>query len=109
LAVVRARPVASVNELLIAEDARFSRLASVVIITPTTDESWVPQCRALANRGVFTSTVLLEANTFGPAPTSILLVASLAAASIPTYLIKCGEPLAAALAQPTSLARRPPR
>jgi uncharacterized protein (DUF58 family) len=109
LAVVRSSGRARLDELMVAEDQRFSRQASVVIITATTQERWVTQCRALANRGVFTSAVLLEANTFGPADSSILLVASLAAASIPTYLIKCGEPLAAALAQPTSLARRPAR
>jgi len=106
LAVVRARQGMSLDELLIAEDARFSRLASVVVLTPTTAEGWVPQCRALANRGVFTSAVHLEASTFGPAPTSILLVASLAAASVPTYLVKRGEPLAASLAQPNGFGQR---
>jgi hypothetical protein len=43
---------------------------------------------------------LMESNTFGSQEASILLVASLAAGSVPTYLVKRGEPLASALAQP---------
>jgi uncharacterized protein (DUF58 family) len=100
LAVVRIRKSEPLHELLVSEDARFGRMASVVVITATTDEAWVSQVRALSRRGVFTSAVLMESNTFGSQEASILLVASLAAGSVPTYLVKRGEPLASALAQP---------
>ncbi len=109
LAVVRTVSGEPLHELLIAEDSRFGRMASVVAITPTTEEAWVAHCRTLSNRGVFTSAVLVEGSTFADAPASILLVASLAAASIPLYLVKRGEPLAAALAQPRLANQRPVR
>ncbi len=109
LAVVRATSSTSLDELLISEDGRFSRRSSVVVITATTEEQWVRQCRSLVNRGVSASAVLLEAGTFGGAPGSIFLVAALAAASIPTYLVKRGESLAVALSRPSTFAPHPVR
>ena len=45
-------------------------------------------------------TILVEAATFGPAPSTLLLVSSLAAAHVPTYLVKRGDRLELSLASP---------
>jgi hypothetical protein len=49
---------------------------------------------------VRTTAVLIEAATFGQAPSTLLLVSSLAAAHIATYLVKRGDALEQALASP---------
>lgn len=100
LAVVRATRSEPIDELLASEELRFRRQNMVVVITPSTEEGWVASCRALRARGIYTSAVVLEASTFGRAPSSLLLVSTLAAAAVPTYLVKRGERLDAALAQP---------
>jgi hypothetical protein len=43
------------------------------------------------------SAILVEAATFGPAPSSLLAVGGLAAAAIPAHLVKYGDDLALAL------------
>ena len=63
------------------------------MITPSTHEGWARFCQALTGRGVNTTAVLVEAATFGQAPSTLLLVSSLAAAHFPTYLIKRGDRL----------------
>ncbi len=100
LAVVRASSHLRLDVLLAAETSRFARSSTLVVVTPTTSESWVSFCQMLAGRGIHTAAVLVEAGTFGPAMSSLLLVSSLAAAHMPTYLIKRGQPLGEALTTP---------
>jgi hypothetical protein len=49
---------------------------------------------------VHSTAVLVEAATFGSAPSTLLLVSSLAAAHIPAYLVKRGDRLERALSSP---------
>jgi hypothetical protein len=42
--------------------------------------------------------VLIDPETFGPDPSSLLTVSALAAAGIPAHLVKYGEPIARAFA-----------
>jgi uncharacterized protein (DUF58 family) len=100
LAVVRATSHLALATMLAAETSRFTRSSTLVVISPSVAEEWVGFCEALAGRAVSTLGVLIEAATFGPAPSPLLLVSSLAAAHIPTYLVKRGEPLEQALATP---------
>ncbi len=100
LAIVRATSHLRLDALLSAETARFARSSTLVVVTPTTSERWVSACHMLGGRGIRTVAVLVEAATFGPAPPPILLVSSLAAAHIATYLVKRGQPLDQALSAP---------
>jgi hypothetical protein len=59
----------------------------------------VPVLEDVAQRGVRSAVVLLEASTFGGTRPSLMLVSSLAASGIPTFLVKHGEPLDQALAE----------
>ena len=100
LALVRASSTLELSALLSAETSRFARSSTLIVITPSTAESWARFCQALAGRGVRTTAVLIEAATFGQAPSTLLLVSSLAAAHIATYLVKRGDRLEHALSSP---------
>lgn len=100
LAVVKPTSGVPLEQLLVSEEARFSRGATALVITPSTDERWLFGSRLVAARGVAFVAVLLEASTFGAGQSSVLLVSSLAALGVPTYLVKRGDALAQALARP---------
>jgi uncharacterized protein (DUF58 family) len=108
LALVRASSPLSLSALLSAETSRFARSSTLIVVTPSTAESWARFCQALSSRGVHTSAVLIEAATFGHAPSTLLLVSSLAAAHLPTYLVKRGDRLDHALSSPRTVMRRWP-
>jgi uncharacterized protein (DUF58 family) len=105
LAVVRSNSSISLEQLVLSEETRFTRGATAVIVTPSTDERWLAACRLLAARGVTVLVVLLEATTFGGEESCVLLVSSLAASGVPTYLVKRGDDLGLALARPVGAAR----
>ncbi len=100
LALVRANSRLTLAALLSAETSRFARSSTLLVVTPSTSEGWARFCQALGGRGVHTTAVLVEAATFGTAESTLLLVSSLAAAHIPTYLVKRGERLDHALSTP---------
>lgn len=100
LAVVQASSQLTLAALLSAETSRFARSSTLIVVTSSTAEAWARFCQALSGRGVHTSAVLVEAATFGPAPSTLLLVSSLAAAHVPTYLVKRGDRLEQCLATP---------
>jgi uncharacterized protein (DUF58 family) len=100
LAMVRASSTLSLAGMLSAETSRFARSSTLVSVTPSTSEAWARFLQALSGRGVHSNAVLIEAATFGTAPSTLLLVASLAAAHIPTYLVKRGDRLEHALSAP---------
>ncbi len=105
LALVRASSHLSLAALLSAETSRFARSSTLIVVTASTNEGWARFCQALGSRGVHTTAVLIEAATFGQAPSTLLLVSSLAAAHIPMYLVKRGDRLDVALSAPRSAAR----
>jgi len=105
LALVRGSSPLPLSALLAAETSRFARSSTLIIVTPSTAESWARFCQALGGRGVRTTAVLIEAATFGRAPSTLLLVSSLAAAHTPTYLVKRGDRLEHALSSPRAVMR----
>ena len=98
LAVVRGNGQVQLAEILVAEGRQFGRQSTVVVVTPSTEEDWVAALAGIAGRKVRAMAVIVEAATFAPAPTALLAVGQLAAAGIPTHLVKHGEGIAAALA-----------
>lgn len=96
LAVVRADGELSLPELLVAEGRRFGRHDFMTVVTASLDERWVAALADIAQRGVRTSAVLIEPETFDAGPSSLLTVSALAASGIPAHLVKYGEPIARA-------------
>jgi uncharacterized protein (DUF58 family) len=98
LAVVRAVGRQSLEAVLALEGAHFSRSDTVLIVTSSSEEWWLNSLRLLLQRGVRAAAFLLEPNTFGGQESSVLLLSSLVAAQVPTFLVKKGEPLERSLA-----------
>ena len=101
LAVVHPTSTVPLEQIMLTEETRFTRGSTVVVVTAATDEGWLGACRFLVGRGVKILVVLLEASTFGGQESSILQVSTLAASGVPVYLVKKGDNLAEALAQPS--------
>ena len=102
LAVVRVRQFQSVGDLLAASTPLFARGTSALFVTPTARAEWLSGLEDVAQRGVRSAVVLLEASTFGGTRPSLMLVSALAASGIPTFLAKHGEPIDQALAEQRS-------
>lgn len=98
LALCRATGDVPIGDLINVEGRHFGRHTTLVVITSSMDQGWVMSLLALTQRGVKVAVVLLEASTFGGKSNSLMVVSSLAAADIWTYLIKQGDDLSNALA-----------
>ncbi len=93
LALARASGDVSLSNLLLEEARRFGRHTTVVVVTPSTDEQWAYTLMSLAARGVKVAAVLIEADTFGPAPSPLPVYGTLAAAGIYAYTVKSQDDL----------------
>jgi hypothetical protein len=87
-----------IGDLINVEGRHFGRHTTLVVITSSMDQDGVFSLLALTQRGVKVAVVLLEASTFGGASNSLMVVSSLAAADIWTYLVKQGDDLSNTLA-----------
>jgi hypothetical protein len=69
-----------------------------VVITPSTRDDWVLSLRVSAERGAKLAAVLIEPGTFGVERDSLVVFGALAAAGIPTSVVKRSGDLNSALA-----------
>jgi len=97
LAVIRAVGRMPLAEVLSAESLRFGSNTTLVVVTPSLAEDWVVTLRHESRRGVRGVAVFLEPATFGGSDSSVLIVGALAAAQLPTFLVKRGDDLAKTL------------
>lgn len=93
LALARAVGDVSLSSLVLEESRRFGRHTTVVAVTPSTDEQWAYTLMALAARGVKVAAVLIEADTFGPAPSPLPVYGALAAGGVYAYTVKAQDDL----------------
>jgi len=93
LALARAVGDVPLSNLLLEESRRFGRHTTVVVVTPSTDEQWAYTMMTLAGRGVKVAAVLIEADTFGPAPSPLPVYGTLAAAGTYAYTVKAHDDL----------------
>lgn len=98
LAVVRADGTQPLAEMLLAEGGNFDRNATVIVVTPSTDEQWAQVLMNLNARGVGVVVVMIESSTFNGGESSLMVVSDLTAIGIPTYLLKYGDDIGRALA-----------
>ena len=98
LAVVRGDGHRPLAEVLLAEGRRFGRQSGLVVITPSTDETWVEALADIVDRRVPAAAIVVEASTFAPADGALLVVSALAAAGVSTHLLKYGDEIGSALA-----------
>jgi hypothetical protein len=98
LATAAADGTRSLAEVLMAERLRLRGRSTIVVVTPSTDDSWVAALAEIGGSGGRAAAIVLEAATFGSADPPLLVVGALAAASIPMNLVKYGDDVTAALA-----------
>ncbi len=110
LAMARAWGDVPLADLLMGESRRFGRHTTVVVITPSTHESWVEAMGMLQQRGVKLAAILLEPSTFGAGEGSLGVFASLAAIDVFTYMVQRSDDLLTALgaAPPLEVPPSPP-
>ena len=97
LAVVRADGSLPLGQVLVAEGRRFGRQSSLIVITASTAEDWVAAMAQIVGRRVRAAAVVVEPETFGAAPSSLLAVSGLVAAGVATHLVKYGDDIAGSL------------
>ncbi len=106
LAVIQADGDVPLAQVLASEGIRLARHSTLVVITPSIDPAWVGALRGLGARGVHGIAILLAAATFLDHPTGDQppgdwhpALAELQETGLPTYPIRYGDDLAAALTQ----------
>jgi uncharacterized protein (DUF58 family) len=97
LAVVDADGHRPLAEVLVAEARRFTRQSTLIVITSSTDEAWVRMLAEITGKRVRSAAIFVEPETFGQAPSSLMIVSNLLAAGISTHLIKYGDDIRRAL------------
>ncbi len=97
LAVAKASGEAALGSLLIEEQRRFGRHTTLVLVTASTDSSWLSPLQSLVQRGVRASVVLIDPSTFGGEGSPLVLYGELTASDILTYVVAQGDDLSYAL------------
>ena len=97
LAVAKAAGEAPLGNLLMEEQRRFGRHTTLVLVTASTDSSWLSPVQSLVQRGVRAAVVLVDPSTFGGEGSPLLLYGELTASDILTYVVAQGDDLSYAL------------
>lgn len=92
---------APLGNLLMEEQRRFGRHTTMVVVTSSTDDSWLTAIQSLTQRGVRAAAILVDPSTFGDSRSPLMLFGQLTASDILTYVVRRGEDLSLALS-PTS-------
>ena len=93
LALAQAVGDVPLSDLLLEESRRFGRHTTVVVVTPSTDDSWAMALMSLQGRGVKVAAVLLEPETFGGGGSALDVYGTLAAGGVYTYTVKRDDDL----------------
>ncbi len=107
LAVLDGDGPLDLESVLRIEAPQFPRGASVILITPSSSPALVPAAGQLKRRGLPTSMVVLDRESFGGLAGSAGLAAAAQHAGLSVRLIRCGQPLAAALSSNVQLGALP--
>ncbi len=90
-------------EVLLQNTVKLGRLASLLIITSSTDTDWVPVLQGLVYRGLSIAVVLVDSMSFGGDQSCCDLLTTLVSAGIPVYIVQRGDSLPIALSRQMTL------
>jgi len=99
LAVLRAEGTTRLRDVLMLDSARLGRNDTLVVVTPSTELDWVRALRETKRRGVRAIAAITDPRSFGGAYDARGAAAELSASGIPTYIVREGDDLRAALAR----------
>lgn len=99
LAVAKSTNTYTLAQTLVLEAQSFSRGTTLIIVTSSADNTWITEAMLLSKRGIKVLCVLIDASTFGYAPSGEEMAAYLRMVKIPTLVIRRGDDIADALAR----------
>ncbi|PJF28742.1 MAG: DUF58 domain-containing protein [Phototrophicales bacterium] len=99
LAVARSTKTYTLAQMLVLEAQSFSRGTTLIIVTSSADNTWITEAMLLSKRGIKVLCVLIDASTFGYAPSGEEMAAYLRLVKIPTLVVRRGDDIADALAR----------
>lgn len=99
LAVAKSTNTYTLAQTLVLEAQSFSRGTTLIIVTSSADNTWITEAMLLSKRGIKVLCVLIDASTFGYAPSGEEMAAYLRVVKIPTLVIRRGDDIADALAR----------
>jgi len=102
LAVARSLSSYSLGQMLTLETPYLTRGTTLVIVTSSLDSSWISQAQILSRKGIRPVCVLIDPASFGGNTNADDTRAMLRLGKIPSIIIRKGDDLTAALAQPLS-------
>jgi len=105
LAVLRAEGQVAIEDVLDAESRIFPRGTTIIIVTPSNNESLASVVKQLSRRGLQMVTILIEPESFGGYRSSLSLATLMESANLDTYLIRCGDDISYALSSRTIRSR----
>ena len=91
LAMARASGVKPLSLVLEEEGRRFGRHTTLIIVTPSTSESWVPSLEAAVQQGTRAAVVALDAASFGAEQPGSLRLEALSTLGVPAYVVRSGS------------------
>lgn len=93
LAVTHPDGIQPIAEAVRAHDGRFSRQSSIVVVSPSVDESWAAELGRLRGLGIASQAVLVQPESFGAPVASLPFIGSLIAAGVPVATVAKGDRL----------------
>jgi len=97
MAVARATGSTPLSAVLGEEDRRFGRHTTLIVVTPSADEAWIPSLQSTVQQGTRAAMVLLDAESFGAEETSPLPLEGLSAIGVPAYVVRSGADISLVL------------
>lgn len=98
LAVIEADGHRRLAEVLVAETRRFTRHSGLIVVTSSSDLGWVAAIAELTGRRVKATAIVVDPQSFGPAPSVEPVVDALLTANVPVRVVRYGDDIATALA-----------
>ncbi|MCU0474528.1 MAG: DUF58 domain-containing protein [Anaerolineae bacterium] len=99
LGVARSTSPLTLDHILAQETPNFSRGTTLILVTATTDTTWLNRVRILQRRGVRTMCIHIDPATFVPVVSSDGVRQALRANGVPTITIRRDDDLTQALSQ----------
>ena len=97
MAVARATGTTSLAEALQEENRRFGRHTTLLVITPSSNEAWLPSLETTVQQGTRAAVVLLDAESFGAEDRPALPLEALSALGVPAYVVRAGSDISLVL------------
>jgi uncharacterized protein (DUF58 family) len=91
LAMAQASGAKPLSVVLEEESRRFGRHTTLIIVTPSSEEDWLPSLETTVQQGTRAAVVAVDAVSFGAVERPSLRVDALSALGVPSYIVRCGS------------------